>query len=268
LSSEAESTLEMENRTCRKLCGVVIAFAAQLCFFCSDSLLPYDLMPESPIVVVTFDDADKSIYSTAFRLMMDADSSWTATHYFPISYMSEKEKISLEQVKIMEQSGWESGGHGYLHDNLTAIHPDSAEWRIKATYDYLVKNGLSHESFAYAYGMYNDTVKSMVGRYYKNIRTSHDYYYLDGVDRSELGYFAVRDGLPANGIIARIEEAKRLGAPLVIIGFHVILPDTAPPCHDYWCRESAFTGFVSYCKAGNYRVMSVRDAMSFLCGPP
>jgi hypothetical protein len=86
------------------------------------------------------------------------------------------------------------------------------------------------------------------------------------VDRKELGYFAVKGTFTSDDIIARVEEARRLGAPLVVIGFHVIQPDSAPPLPVYYCKESAFRGFLSYLKSQQLRVMSVRDAMIILCG--
>jgi peptidoglycan/xylan/chitin deacetylase (PgdA/CDA1 family) len=233
---------------------------------CSNVFLPIEQSQASPIVVITFDDADQSVYSVGYALMRQTDSAWTATHFFPDNYIGLPGYVTLEQEKVMEGSGWESGGHGWEHDNLTAMPPDSVAWRIKAAHDFFVQNGLSHESWAYAAGMYNDTVKAMVLQYFVNIRTAHDYYYLDGVDRTELGYFAVKGEFTSDDIIARVEEARRLGAPLVVIGFHVIQPDTAPPLPIYYCKESAFRGFISYLKDQQLRVMSVRDAMKILCG--
>jgi peptidoglycan/xylan/chitin deacetylase (PgdA/CDA1 family) len=233
---------------------------------CSDVFLPALQYQASPIVVITFDDADQSVYSAGYALMRQTDTSWTATHFFPNSYIGMAGGVSLAEEIEMERAGWESGGHGREHDNLTAMPPDSAAVRIKASYDFLVQNGLSHESFAWASGMYNDTVKALVAGYFVNIRTSHDYYYLEGVDRKELGYFAVKGTFTSDDIVARVEEARREGAPLVIIGFHVIQPDTAPPLAIYYCKESAFRGFISYLKDQQLRVMSVRDAMKILCG--
>ncbi len=245
---------------------LLLAILLPTLFSCSNALVPFEQSQGAPIVVVTFDDADASIYNTGFRLMQATDSAWTATHFFPNSYLGAAGNVTLDQEKTMEWYGWESGGHGYEHDNLTAMPPDSAAWRIKASFDFLEQNGLSHQSFAYASGMYNDTVKSMIKQYFVNIRSSHDYYYLDGVDRQELGYFAVTGNFTAADIVARIEEAKRLGAPLVIIGFHVIQPDTAPPLPIYWCKESTYKDFLSYCKDQHLSVMSVRDAMQTLKG--
>ena len=219
-----------------------------------------------PIVVITFDDADSSIYTKGFRLMQAADSTWTATHFFPKSYLDQPTYITLAEEKEMERAGWETGGHGVTHDNLSSLPPDTMTAMVEACYQYLVDSGLSHQSYAYASGMYNDTVKAVVAKYFRNIRTSHDYYYLDGVDRQELGYFAVEGGFTTDDIIVRVEDAIHLGSPLVVIGFHVILPDSAPAIPIYYVRESVFRGFLSYLSAQHLRVMSIRDAMQVLCG--
>lgn len=137
---------------------------------------------------------------------------------------------------------------------------------VKACYDFLVDSGLCHESYAYASGMYNDTVQAVVAKYFVNIRTSHDYYYLNGVNRQDLGYFAVKGGFTSDDIIVRVEEARSMGAPLVIIGFHSILADTAPAIPTYYVRESAFKGFLAYLEEQHLQVMNVRDAMAILCG--
>jgi peptidoglycan/xylan/chitin deacetylase (PgdA/CDA1 family) len=246
----------------------LISAIALFALSCSNAFLPMEQDQASPIVVITFDDAHESVYSVGYTLMRATDSTWTATHFFPNSFIGSPGSVTLDQEKEMERNGWESGGHGWEHDNLTSMPPDSAEWRIKASYDFLVSSGLTHESFAWASGMYNDTVKAMVSRYFVNIRSAHDYYYLDGVDRKELGYFAVKGEFTTDDIIARAEEARRLGAPLVVIGFHVIQPDTAPPLPVYYCKESSFRGFLSYLRDQQLRVMSVRDAMKILCGSP
>ena len=218
------------------------------------------------MVVITFDDADPTIYGFAFPFMRSMDSTWAATHFFPVSYAGPGGPITVAQEKEMEKAGWETGGHAYTHENLSSVPLDSVENQVKASYDFLAGNGLCHESFAYPFGNYNDTVKNIVEKYFHNIRTAHDYTYLDGVDRTELGYYAVKSGCTVGDIIGRVEQARSTGSPLVIIGFHVILPDTAAPVPVYWCKESVFVGFMRYLKTHEYPVLTVKEAMRVLCG--
>ena len=219
----------------------------------------------NPIVVITFDDAHPSIYSIAFPAMRSMDTAWAATHFFPVSYMGSPGAMTLAQVKELEAVGWETGGHGVTHENLSSVPIDSVRRQVRGSYEFLVQNNLCHESFAYPFGNYSDTVKKIVGDYFKNIRAAHDYEYLDGVNREELGYYAVKSGCTADDIIGRVEKAKSLGAPLVIIGFHAIQPDTAPPLPVYWCKESAFMEFLRYLKKSELPVMTLKEAVRVLC---
>jgi peptidoglycan/xylan/chitin deacetylase (PgdA/CDA1 family) len=245
---------------------IVVAALLPCILTCGNAFVPLETRRDSPIVVVTFDDADSSVYTKGYRLMRATDTTWTATHFFPNSFIGINGCVTLDEEKEMERGGWESGGHGATHDNLSSLPPDTMDTLVRASYDFLVQNGLAHQSYAYASGMYNDTVKAVVGKYFVNIRSARDYYYLDGVNRTELGYFAVKGGFTSDDIIVRVEDARRLGAPLVIIGFHIVLADTAPAVPTYYVRESAFKGFLSYLEAQHFQVMNVRDAMKVLCG--
>jgi peptidoglycan/xylan/chitin deacetylase (PgdA/CDA1 family) len=245
---------------------ILTAAAFALLLFCSDPFLSVISPTDAPLIVITFDDAHESIYSFGYRLMHEADTTWAATHFFPTSYLGGPGNVTLSQEREMESGGWESGGHGSAHINLTSVPPDTAAAMLKASHDFLAQNGLAHESFAWASGEYNDTVKSLALSCFVNIRAAHDYYYLDGVDRTELGYFAVKSAFTADDITVRVEEAKRLGSPLVIIGFHVIQADTALPLPVYWCRESVFRGFLKYLKDQHIRPVTIKEAMRILKG--
>jgi peptidoglycan/xylan/chitin deacetylase (PgdA/CDA1 family) len=167
-------------------------------------------------------------------------------------------------LREMEAGGWETGGHGLTHENLSSVSPAEARRQITGCDTFLRSNGLSHRSYAYAFGNYNDSVASWAADRFPTIRTSHDYHYRDGIDRRELGYFAVKNNHTVDDCIARVEQARIEGAPLVIIGFHVVLPDSAPALPVYWCRERVFRGFVAYCARAQLQVMTIDSAMCAL----
>ncbi len=218
-----------------------------------------------PIVVITFDDAHTSVYDIAFGAMIKMDGSWAATHFFPVSYMEMPGYMTLDQVKEMEKAGWETGGHAVTHANLSSLPLDTVRRQVRESYAFLEKNGLCRKSFAYPFGNYNDTVRKIVGEYFDIVRTSHDYEYLDIIDKKELGYYAVKGGCTAEDVIGRVEKARTLGSPFVVIGFHAILPDTAVPPPVYWCRESVFMEFLKYLKKQELPVLTLRDAVGKLC---
>jgi hypothetical protein len=218
-----------------------------------------------PIVVITFDDADPSVYNFAYKNMRATDSSWAATHFFPVLFMDLPNYVTLDQIKEMERAGWETGGHATTHANLSSIPLDSVRRQVMESYSFLASNGLSHESFAYPFGNYNDTVRKIVAEYFPIIRTAHDYENLGVLDKKELGYFAVKGGCTKDDVIGRVEKAKTLGARLVIIGFHAIIPDsTANPPPVYWAKESVFMEFLKYVKNEELPVLTLKAAVKEL----
>ena len=244
----------------RYLSGMALALLA--------ACIPSTTPPESdPLVVFTFDDAHHSVYEIAGPLMRSYDPSWGATHFFPLEYPRQPGLMTLAQVQEMEALGWETGGHGRTHENLSAVTMDQVRSDVAASDSFLRANGLSHESYAYAFGNYNDSVQAVVAEHFRNIRTSHDFKYLDGVNRLQLGAYDAKAGHTADDLIGRIEEARLAGSPLVIFCFHVIVPDTATPdvSHDWWTHESAFIGLLDYLRERGMEVMTVRAAMAELC---
>lgn len=221
---------------------------------------------EEPIVCITFDDGFESIYSSAFPCMQSMDTAWAATHFIPVTFVGSPGMVTLDELKEMEAKGWETAGHAFTHVAFSTLPPDSVEYQVKASYDFLVRNNLCHATFAYPAGNYTAETESIVSRWFANIRTAHDYLYTDGVNRDDLGYFAVKCGHSADDIIARVERARSLGVPLVIIGFHAVLPDSVISFPAYWCKESVFRKFMRYLKEQELPVMTIEKAMTILVG--
>ncbi len=219
---------------------------------------------ERTIVVITFDDGHHSIYDFCFPLMRQYGRGWAATHFLPVSHVGQPGHVTLEQLQAMEEAGWETGGHGLTHENLSSAPLSEVQLQVTRSDRFLRENGLSHASYAYAFGNYNQAVADTVRARFDNIRTSHDFHYRDGVNRLELGYFAVKGGHSAADLIARVEQARIERSPLVIIGFHAVLPDTAPPVPSYWCSENTFRGFLDFLCRSELPVMTVSEAMARL----
>jgi len=217
-----------------------------------------------PIVVITFDDAHHSIYDRGFAMMQATDSSWHASHFFPTSYPGNAENMTLAQIQEMERAGWENGGHGVTHENFASVPLDTVRAQVAAVDSYFTANHLRLDSWAYAYGNYNDSVEEIVRAKVKNIRTSHDLNYVGDVNRLHLGYFAVRNEHSLNDLIHRVEEARNNGSKLVVIGFHIILDPDEPETPNYFTRTPVFQGFLHYLKQSELPVMSLREAMDKL----
>jgi len=236
------------------------------------SCLPGSTVPVQtsgePIVCITFDDAHPTVWTVAFPCMRSVDTNFRATHFCPMIFMDTNTNgtgVTLAHLKAMEAAGWETAGHTWHHPDLSALTPDSVEEEITSCYNYLVKNGLHHASFAYPMGNYNAAIQAAVAKLFPNIRTAHDYLYTDGVNRQDLGYYAVKGNHTAADLIDRVERARAAGSPLVIIGFHAVLTDSAPAiAGTYYSRESIFRSFLQYLKQQQLPVMTIDSAMTVL----
>jgi len=248
--------------------GIVFGvFVTAALMFAGCNMPVNDSEMSAPLVVFTFDDGHHSIYDMAFPIMRSYDSSWAATHFLPTNHPGSPGHVTIAQLDSMETvGGWETGGHGQTHENLSSIPLDSVRSQVAYADSFLRAHGLSHESYAYAFGNYNDSVQTIVSQYFDNIRTSHDMKYLGGVNRYELGAYDAKAGHTADDLIGRIHEAELSGSPLVIYCFHVIVPDTAAPDvhHAWWTSEAAFRGLCDYLVRRGMPVYTVREAVRIL----
>lgn len=247
---------------------LIIALAGAVVFILSCIPRTTDRPYGLPIVCITFDDAHPTVWSVAFPCMQSIDSAMAATHFVPAGFIDAAGAgpgITIDKLKKMEAAGWETAGHTWHHADLTAIPCDSAKKEIDSCHAFLVRNGLRHGSFAYPIGDYNAEIQSLAAQRFVNLRTAHDLLYTTGVNRKELGYFAVKGTHSADDIIARVERARGLGSPLVIIGFHAVLTDTEPPEPVvYWTRQSIFLTFLRYLKEQGLPILTIEQAMDVL----
>jgi peptidoglycan/xylan/chitin deacetylase (PgdA/CDA1 family) len=77
------------------------------------------LFPERP-VVITFDDGNEDIYSTAFPIMRRY--GFVGTFYMVANRLGAKDFVNADQLIEMAAAGWEIGSHGYSHVDLTTDH--------------------------------------------------------------------------------------------------------------------------------------------------
>lgn len=232
---------------------------------CMGCLLQTPSEQTDMIVVLSFDDAHHTIYDRAWPCMQAMDSSWRGSHFFPITTLGLENHMTLEQVQNMEEAGWENGGHGIGHENLSTIPLDSAYQQIDSVIHWFTENHLDLHSWAFAYGNYNDDLIAYLKRAgIHNLRTSHDLTYLGTINPAHLGYFAVRQEQSLTDIVNRIDEADEMGSRLLILGFHVILDEEEAEVPFYFTRTSIFQGVLQYIKKREYQVLTLHEAVQKL----
>lgn len=128
-------------------------------------------LPKKP-VVITFDDAYEEIYSIAFPILQEFNMKAVVfvigDHSIKESVWDEKrgpvyKLLTKEQIIDLHQAGYEIGSHSLTHPYLTEISRDDA-WQEMLRSRMLLEILLNYpvRSFAYPYGVLNDSLKKMV----------------------------------------------------------------------------------------------------------
>lgn len=117
-------------------------------------------LPPRP-VIITFDDGDISVYTTAFPVMQKY--GLTGVTYIVGNYMGTEGYMSPDQLKELVAAGWEMGSHSRSHRNLTRLDPAVQRMEIVEARKVLQEaTGDEVLSFAYPFGIMNSGVGSYV----------------------------------------------------------------------------------------------------------
>lgn len=119
--------------------------------------------PSEKIVAITFDDAYRSIYETAFPLLKAR--SWPFTIFVATDFVTQSSKLYLSwsELREMSEHGAHIAGHTTDHSHLIRRNAEEShhDWQqrvrktISSATQTLSKQGFDSTHFAYPYGEYN-----------------------------------------------------------------------------------------------------------------
>jgi len=210
------------------------------------------------VVVLTFDDAHRSIYETAFPLMQKY--GFPATNYINTGILNTDDRLTVEELHILEdEGGWETGGHTIHHVNLPQIDIEEAEAEIAGGWKFLKDHNLKHRTFALPSGHANFEVIKIIKKYFDSIRGSEDFKMKYPVDRYSLGYYDTRNDDGSEKIIGRILRGITHHECVVIIGFHYILAEKE--LHSRAITPQEFEEILEFLHERKMKVMTVSEML-------
>ena len=232
-----------------------------LLLFAGCDLINNDVPGRAPLIVLCFDDGHKSIYELAFPLMQQYQ--YPGVNFIPTGLINKPRVINLEEIRELENAGWETGGHTVTHANLTTIPLDSARSEIRKNYEKLVELGLTHRCFALPAGHSNPEIDIIIKEYFDIIRTSYNERYNFPLNKDRLGYYQVQDNDDENSLLLRINHGIAEGECLIIFGFHQFTVNE--PTFICMMKISIFQNFLEGLKNRNLKVVTLSEAVDRLC---
>ena len=143
------------------------------------------------LVVITFDDGRKGVYTYAYPLLRQL--GFTATIYIVPQWIDGiaipalehySDFLTWEELQELSRHGFEIGSHSFSHPDLTKLAPAAVrEELFRAEQRIQEKIGKKVNHFSYPYGLYTtDTVALSTERYLTAVTTHR------GFDKSPGGY--------------------------------------------------------------------------------
>lgn len=137
------------------------------------TLIPTNIEAETygsqPTAMITFssDDGMIGIYNNKDLFI---NRGIPLTCFIITSAVGLADRVTWEQLRELEEAGWEIGSHSRDHNYLTTVNSSVLYNEVAGSYSDLVAQGFNVRSFAYPYADANNTVTNLVHQYYTAVR--------------------------------------------------------------------------------------------------
>jgi hypothetical protein len=173
------------------------------------------------IITLTFDDGYATHYDFVFKEMQKYNFPGTLFLVANWSgYFEDKQLISFEEAREMQNEGWEIGSHSLNHERLTALSEEELINNLEKSKEILEEEGFSIFSLAYPYGDYNADVANFSRVYYSALRPlERGFNFVEEPNFYELKSMWVREEDSSQKVCFWIKNAKEQKLWL-ILDFH------------------------------------------------
>jgi peptidoglycan/xylan/chitin deacetylase (PgdA/CDA1 family) len=219
------------------------------------------------IVSITFDDGDATQAQT--RTMLSSHGMH-ATYYLNGPRIgSSSYYMTWPQIDGLAADGNEIAGHTAYHVDLTKTDPTEAQREVCYDRDVLLSHGYAVTNFAYPYGAYNDSIKTIVkGCGYDSARSVDPYSCSTTCAESipPADVYALRKSptaLTLSALQSAVTNAEQTGGGWVILLFHRVCDG----CESSAVSPSVLTSFLDWLAPRSTSGTTVSTVQQVLNGP-
>lgn len=179
------------------------------------------------IVTITWDDGFASQFKGAYPIHQKY--SLPGTFYITSGFLDTDFYMTSDQVRILQQSGHEIGGHSMTHVDLTSLSAAELEKEVvNSQTDLKTKYNAPVNHLASPFGKHNDAVVAKVKQHYDSHRTvEKDFNYKDTFDVYDIKIQEVATNTKPEEIQAWVDQAKKDRLWLVLMYHQVDNPKDA-----------------------------------------
>jgi peptidoglycan/xylan/chitin deacetylase (PgdA/CDA1 family) len=218
-------------------------------------------IPEK-VVVLTFDD--NCVSHATFVGPLLKKLGFGGTFYITEAFPDKKMYMSWEQIKSLEDLGFEIGNHSVHHPAFSSIKTEECLREIAGIENDCATNRLARPTtFCWpGYGVNNGIFTAMAEKGYLFARGGHERPYAPATDNPfDTPSFTVHDGTLKDKDSFVNAAKQAVPGKIVIFTFHGV-PDPEHP----WVKTepASFEECMKYLKDNNYTVIAMRDMAKYV----
>lgn len=205
-------------------------------------------------IIITFDDGWQSQYVAYEKLK---PLNFKATLYICSALIDKEDRLTIENLEDMYDSGWDICNHTVHHNNLTKVSEKKAYDEIYGCSAWIYAHGFTRDKgykhFAYPEGSYDDTIiKTLKKQGFLTARTT-----IPGSDTTkllELGRASLH-GMTKKDIEGFVLSDQEL----IIASLHRIIPDDSKEVTELDLKESYFDELVDSIIKSKRHVITITE---------
>lgn len=213
------------------------------------------------MVTICYDHGDASVYENAFPLHQQYNHP--GVNYVLPAHVGRRGMVTVEQLREMEEAGWETGSHSKNHLHFKDLRDREIREQLEFPIEWLQEHALGYTSFAYPFWFDTDPYP-VVSEYHESAVTSFGKVVnMPPANRYKLERFMFDDGLKDNLIKDLLDEAVVKGGWLILYT-HAVAEDNQPTVN-HGINQHRLEFLFEEIKKRGLKVVTVSEGVNYAC---